>query len=449
MHFLLIGSLILASALPVAAEARVKNLILMIADGWGYNQIQALNYWQGVEQQSYERYETAIAVSTYSWDTLQSDRLGYNPAAAWSDFKYVLRKPTDSAAAATALACGVKTYDKAISVSPDSVRLETILERAEKAGKSTGVVTSVPFSHATSAAFAAHNVKRDDFIGIAYEMLERSGCEVIMGAGHPFYNDDNILIADNAKHDYRYIGWDLWERALKGEVGGDMDGDGDVDRWTLVQSKSEFRRLTVGDTPERALGIAQVHETLQCNRAGRPEPNDPQPPFTVPFNDGVPTLTDMTRAALNILDEDPDGLFLMVEGGAVDWANHRNQLGRMMEELSDFNSAVAAVEDWVNKRRNWDETLLIVTGDHETGYLWGPGSGEPANFEPLKYNGKYKMPQFHYYSDKHTNSLVPLFAKGAGSELLKLAANKNDPIRGAYLDNTDVGKAMFKLLESR
>ncbi len=109
---------------------------------------------------------------------------------------------------------------------------------------------------------------------------------------------------------------------------------------------------------------------MQSNRSG----DGYADPFVVPLIDTVPTLEEMTKAALNILDDDPDGLFLMIEGGAVDWASHANQSGRMIEEHIDFDNSVQAVVDWVQKNSNWGETLLIVTSDHETGYLTGPGS---------------------------------------------------------------------------
>ena len=95
-------------------------------------------------------------------------------------------------------------------------------------------------------------------------------------------------------------------------------------------------------------------------------------PFVVPYTSSVPDLATMTRGALNVLDDDPDGLFLMVEGGAVDHAAHVGQSGRLIEEELAFDDAVDAVVAWVEARSSWSETLVIVTGDHETGYRWGP-----------------------------------------------------------------------------
>ncbi len=83
----------------------------------------------------------------------------------------------------------------------------------------------------------------------------------------------------------------------------------------------------------------------------------------------------MVEGALNVLDDNPKGFFLMVEGGAIDWAGHSNLSGRLIEEEGDFLDAVSAVIEWVDTQSSWNDTLLIVTGDHETGYLTGAGSG--------------------------------------------------------------------------
>ncbi len=149
----------------------------------------------------------------------------------------------------------------------------------------------------------------------------------------------------------------------------------------------------------------------------------------------------MTRAALNILDDDPDGLFLMVEGGAVDWASHGNQSGRMIEEQIDFERSVEAVVNWVDENSNWGETLLIVTGDHETGYLTGPGS-DPG-WEKIVNNGAGNLPGMEWHSDYHTNSLMVVSAKGDAGRSLNQYADERDPVRGRYVDNTEIAKTVF------
>jgi len=147
---------------------------------------------------------------------------------------------------------------------------------------------------------------------------------------------------------------------------------------------------------------------------------------------------------------------VMIEGGAIDWACHANSLPRLIEEEIEFNRAVETVVNWVEKKSNWDETLLIVTGDHETGYITGPGSG-PDNddindsikpiWNPLVNNGAGNLPGIWWHSGGHTNSLIPIFVKGNGSELFLKYADDNDPVRGAYIDNTEIAKVIFNLLD--
>jgi len=160
-----------------------KNVIFMISDGCGYNQIDAASIYQygktGV--QIYEQFPVKYGMTTYP-----ADGAGYDLESAWSDFEYVKNKLTDPAASATAMATGVKTYNGAIRVDSDKKKLKNIIERLEKLGKATGVVTTVPFSHATPAAFVAHNNQRSNYVEIAREMILDSRVDVIMGAGHPF-----------------------------------------------------------------------------------------------------------------------------------------------------------------------------------------------------------------------------------------------------------------------
>lgn len=361
---------------------------------------------------------------------------GYDSDSAWSEFDYVKSCSTDSAAAATAMSSGVKTYEGAIGVDFEGLPLEHALELAEQKGKSTGVVTSVQWSHATPAGFVAHNASRRNYAEIAREMVFDSPVDVIMGCGHPWFDADGQGIAIPNTFDY-VGGEDTWKDLVAGTVGGDADGDGYDDPWLLIQERAEFQAMEYGPTPRRVIGTAQVYQTLQQEREGDWKAD----PYVEPFIETVPTLAEMTKAALNILDDDPDGLFLMVEGGAIDWASHANQSGRMIEEQIDFENAVEAVVKWVRKNSNWGETLLIVTSDHETGYLAGPGS-DPT-WEPIKNNGAGNLPGMEWYSASHTNSLVPLFARGRAARMLRRYADEKDPVRGPYVDNTELARVIF------
>ena len=160
----------------------------------------------------------------------------------------------------------------------------------------------------------------------------------------------------------------------------------------------------------------------------------------------VPELKTMAQGAINVLDNNKNGFFLMIEGGAVDWAAHGNQTGRMIAEQIYFNQTVEAVINWVETNSSWDETLLIITADHETGYITAPYSGEKGvNWEQLPKTPKGQLPNIQWNTTHHTNSLVPLFAKGAGSECLNLFADETDLKRGKYLNNSEIAQMIFML----
>ncbi|MBE0640565.1 MAG: alkaline phosphatase, partial [Bacteroidales bacterium] len=291
---------------------------------------------------------------------------------------------------------------------------------------------------------------------IARDMLLDSRLEVIMGCGHPLFGKGGEPLDTNAN--YKYVGGkETWEDLLGGKVEyrnaspsgnsqvQDANGDGTPDVWTLVQDKDGFLKLASGPTPVRVLGVAPVASTLQQERPG----DGMAPAFGVAFTPGLPDLKDMTMAAVNVLDNDPDGFFLMVEGGAIDWASHDNQTGRMIEEMDDFNRAVDALIQWVETNSSWEETLLIVTGDHECGYLTGPA--EEAGYSaqlPVVNNGKAVMPGVQWNHTNHTNQLIPFYARGAGSERALLFADEIDPVRGKYLNNTELAQWVMLLWDS-
>lgn len=438
-------------ATPVLAEATPttpKNVIVMISDGAGYNQFDAASLYESgtsyrqvavdpstgaitrsaaTPTQVYEQFPVQVAQSHYS----ASGRAGYTPEAAWGAFDWVASGATDSAAAATALGTGVKTNNGTIGIDPAGDKLLTVGEQAMAVGKKVGLVTSVPFNHATPAGFIAHNADRNDYHGLATEMID-SGIDVVIGAGHPNYTDANTSRAS-------HFGAGSWisQPDFARLSGGQTP-------FTYVDSKAQFEQIAAGNNvPDKLFGLARVAETFQYNRPGLS--NNAVLPFTDRANADVPSLETSTDAALNVLASDQDGFFLMVEGGAVDWAGHANQTTRLVEEQLDFNASVEAVTAWVEQNSNWNETLVIVTADHETGYLAGPGADAQTGWTALT-GTQGQLPNVSWHSGGHTNALVPFFAKGAGSDQLAARADKWDAVRGAYLDNTAVGEIVFDLL---
>lgn len=437
-----------------------KNIIVMISDGCGYNHILATNYYNHGEAnaQPYESFPIQYAMSTYMAknNTYEEDDVynhGYDPGLFWEDFGYALIRPTDSGSAATAMSTGRKTFKYTIGMGCDKEPAINISEVARLQNKSTGVITSVQFAHATPAGFLVHNESRKHYVDIARDMIISSEASVIMGCGHPEY-DDNATLVDEPN--YNMVGGeDLWNSLQKDDatlmVDGeektvkDIDGDGEPDAWTFIEDSLDFVALTEGETPKRLIGVPKVNATLQHNRTSvLGEDIKNETPYQTPLNNGVPTLETMTKGAINVLDNDPDGFFLMIEGGAIDWAGHSNLIARLIEEETDFNNSVNAVIDWVESNSSWDETLLIVTADHETGFLWGPDA-ENNPFAELVNNGKGNIPGYSFNSGGHSNSLVPFFAKGAGSELFHLYADELDPVRGNFLNNTEIAQAVFML----
>ncbi|MFA7360861.1 MAG: alkaline phosphatase [Candidatus Kapaibacterium sp.] len=435
-----------------------KNIIVMISDGMGFNHVVATDYYQtgSLNSQQYESFTIKYGMSHYPAKVggypgaLQWNQ-GYNTKLMWTNFGYAMNDFTESAAAGTALATGFKTYNNSIGMDVNYLPLVNLTQIAKSLNKSTGVISSVQFSHATPASFVAHNLTRNNYSQIAFEMLFGSKLDVIMGTGNPdFDNDGNV-----SHKTYKYIGDSLGWLGLQAgnsvfyvnnvaDTVEDCNGDGVRDPWTLIQTRSQFQSLASGSTPLRILGVPRIHETLQQTRSG----DGNAVPFSVPLVSTVPTLVEMTNASLNVLDNNSNGFFLMIEGGAIDWASHANQKGRMIEEQIDFNNSVNAVINWVNSHSNWNETMLIITGDHETGMLWGSGSGNPATYNPIVNNGINNVPGMSWYSGEHTNSLIPFYAMGTGANVYKLFADEVDSVRGKYINNTEVAQGIKALWEN-
>lgn len=425
-----------------------KNIIVLISDGAGYNQFDAARLYEsgssyqqadvdpatgavehadGTPSEVYDSYPVQLGLAHFAANGINR----YTPEEAWGDFEWVKNGATDSAAAGTALATGVKTNNGVIGYTPDGERLLTVGEQAKEVGKKVGLVTSVPFNHATPATFIAHNADRNDYHGLATEMID-SGADVIIGGGHPNYTDANTPRASQ-------FGAGSWisEPDFSRLASGATD-------FTYIESKAQFDEVASGvAVPDKLFGLARVAETFQYNRPGI-EKKDVLP-YTDAANQDVPSLATSSKAALNVLERDEDGFFLMVEAGAVDWAGHANQTTRLVEEQLDFNASVDVVNEWVETHSNWDETLVVVTADHETGYLAGPGAGGAEGWTELTGEAG-KLPNVSWHSGGHTNALVPVYAKGAGAEVLEGRATSWDTVRGAYLDNTDVGNTIFDLL---
>ncbi len=418
-----------------------KNIIIMISDGCGFNHIDMAGYYRHGEKGRwiYEQFPVKLAVTT------GSTRSGaYDPDDLKKDFSLLFEKPTDSAAAATAIATGIKTFNEAISVDPEEKPVKTVFEQAEVLGKSTGVVTNSYFNDATPAAFAAHDVSRGNYGSLARQMIFESGLEVIFGVGHPLFDNNGRPTRDPKQYKY-FGGTALWERLVRDPTGADADGDGKADRWTVLHETKELEALVSGTTPPRVLGIAHAFNAMQALRAGGDVDPHTALPYQTPRMEYQPALSEMARAALNILDENEQGFLLMIESEGVDETSHPNWAGRMIEEVIDFAETVTTVVEWIEQHGGWDENLLVVTSDHETGGLVGPGTTMEYS-SPIN-RGKGKMPAYRWLSKDHSTLPIPLYARGVGAERLLPYADRSDPHFGKYLDIPELGRFLFSVLE--
>ena len=312
-----------------------RNVILMIGDGMGSAHLELAR---------------RFAVD----GKLVMDRLDAMPGFATTH--NALGEITDSAAAGTALATGRKTRNGAISMVPDLddlsnpeafVPVETAWERAEAAGKTTGILTSVYLADATPGVWAAHSVNRYNHREIALQQAADNPAgdvEVLLGAGRPHYLPQGAEgnAARNLIEELQGAGYEL----VRGE-----------------------RELLAATVPQgKLLGLfADENMTYALNR---------------PLEKGLtePTLAQMTDKAIEILRRNPQGFFLVVEGGAIDWRGHERDPAGVLREMQAFDAAVAVALDFATQDAN---TLLIVTADHETGGLALPSDPDALNREFL------------------------------------------------------------------
>jgi alkaline phosphatase len=262
-------------------------------------------------------------------------------------------------------------------------------------------------------------------------------------AGHPLRGQSSNRVEHTEDHAYRFFGGPEAVTQLTSEEG--------LNGLTFIDAVADFEALANGqDLPERVVGIARSSGTLQANREGLPVGDTIS---GMAFNPEVPTLATMAVGALNVLNQDEDGFFVSIEGGAVDWMGHANDMPRFIEEQMDFNMAIDAVIEWVEANSSWEETLLIVTSDHECGGIWGEGTWTnsvggavaadmsddllaEANYNPIadtfneflavQDNGAGNLPGYQFASGNHTNDLVPLWAMGVGAEAFA-EFTENDP----------------------
>lgn len=308
-----------------------------------------------------------LTVNRGQLNLLQFKNIGFSKTSSASDYV------TDSGAGGTALATGNKTYNGAIGVDTDTVPVRSILEYAEAEGMATGLVSTSAITHATPASFIAHNKNRNDYEGIAVDFL-KTDIDVIIGGGR-----DNFAV----RKDSQNLLYDLKNKGYQ-----------------VVFSLDSIRNIRNG---KLAGFTAPMHNPSKAEGRG----------------DMLPAAT---QTALNILGNNRNGFFLMVEGSQIDWASHANHGTNVAEEVIDFDKAVGVALSFANKH---PKTLVIVTADHETGGL-------------SILNGDYLAGTIEtsFTTSDHSGLMVPVFACGPGAELFQ-----------GFQENVDIFSKMMQLLD--
>jgi alkaline phosphatase len=319
---------------PQAAVA--KNIILLIGDGMALSQVSANVYWQnGLDNSVFSRFPYC----------------GFHQSHAADDLV------TDSAAGATAFACGHKTENGAIGVvPPNDDACSSLLEEWAFLGKGTGIVTSCSATHATPASFIAHRNSRAFTEQIALDYLKTPFDCLIAGGEHYFSTErpDQLNLKDSLRQ-----------------------------RGYVVRSGTSFNRLPLdGSAPF----VLFTHEREPPTASG-----------------GRSYLPKATRVACDFLSKRrPEGFFLMVEGSQIDWGCHANDRNWVKVEMQDFDRTVTEALNFAAVN---GETLVVVTGDHECGGFALNVSDAKRSFKPA------------FCSRYHTSAMVPVFAFGPGAAL--------------------------------
>lgn len=314
---------------------RPKNIILLIGDGFALPQMSAMLYQNG-NRCSLEAFPVVGLHKATSYDELI----------------------TDSAAGATAFACGVKTYNGAVGVDKDTIPCFSIMEQAEECGMATGIIVTSPLTHATPAAFVSHEWLRTFNEAIAEGILE-SGVDLLIGGGEKYFDrrdDDRNLVNELMAKGY------------------------------IVGSYFDIDLINIGKLDRR-------HNFAYFT-------SDIQPISALQGRDYLPHAARLSLPFLKARSD--EGFFLMIEGSQIDWGGHSRDAAMMLAELKDFDDTIwEAIKFAANDR----ETLVIVTGDHECGGV------------ALEEGSRFKKVNIKFAANAHTAALVPLYAYGPGAEL--------------------------------
>ena len=304
-------------ALTLPAQGKAKYVFYFIGDGMGVNQVNAAETYLGALQ-------GRIGIEPLCFPSF--------PYSAFVNTQSATNGVTDSAAGGTALACGQKTKNGTLGMLKDlTTSVSSIADWARNSGAAVGITTSVAIDHATPAAFYAHVKERHEQYTIGRQLVE---------SANDFYAGSDFTIPTDPEYPN---GPTLYEEACsKG--------------FTISRGYADYQKRAAN---AKKMILLQSEEASKADRYSIP--------YALDRKDGDLTLTDITRAGIDFLMKkqgEKNGFFMMIEGGKIDWACHANDLA-FIPELIDMDNAVKVAYDFY--KQHPDETLIIVTADHETG----------------------------------------------------------------------------------
>ena len=406
-----------STAAPAAAAASTtgtavtapKYVFLFIGDGMSYPQIQSTadylgaltdeDYWQA--QPSLDDNQGAILDGPSYLNFMNFEAAG--SAVTYDSNSFA----PDSASTATSIATGYKTYSGSINVDETgTVKYETIAEKLhEQKGYSVGVITSVNLNHATPAALYAHQASRSSYYEIGLEMIA-SDFEYFAGGG--------LLSPTGSEGDQE----DLY--ALAAEAG-----------YTVTRTQADAEKVSA-DTEKAIL----IDEHLADGDAMA---------YEIDRTEDMWSLADYVSKGIEVLSDDEDGFFMMCEGGKIDWACHANDAASTIHDTQALADAVQVAIDFAAQHP--EETLILVTGDHETGGLTiGFAGTDYDTYLDLLENQKISYAKFDSdyvasYKENKTpfedvlsdiEELFGLKAQGAADDKLVLTEYEMEQLRAAY-----------------
>jgi alkaline phosphatase len=327
---------------PTQPAPRIRNVIFMIGDGMGFPALGLLD--------SYAKYAASSPYKAAGAKTALEE-LADTGVIGFASHEAANVLVTDSAASATQISSGQAAGSEMIGADAQGNPVETILEKAKKMGKATGLVSDTRLTHATPAAFAAHQSRRSKENEIAVDMLN-NGADVMLSGGLRHFIPQEAGDAKSAAH----------EELVK-KTGGAVE---------LKSARKDSRNL-IAEAEQKGYAVAFTKQQLEQAAGGKilglfsssmmPDALLQQAEQSNPERT-APALKEMAVKALDTLAKQENGFFLMVEAGQIDQAEHANDAGWLLHELLGMDETLRVILDWVKQR---DDTLLVVLADHTTG----------------------------------------------------------------------------------